>query len=731
MPDSSKHRSFLAVGLCLVLLVFLTSTPGTAQTATLTRISFIDASQFPNVTLNAIIRDDNNNPVPVVDVTANMQLFENGTLLTPAVQQVAPGVETVYIIDMGAGSNAQGATGRQRRTEIVEVIGSMVDAQASGDVSGIITVTSSGVDVFQPLTVDKTVMQTQLTKLPGSSTSLTCGASGIYTAVEELTNSLAQHALVQSIVMLSIGIQSTCGSQTVAGAIAAATDLNVPVHVMYFNNSTGFDDELQNIAAATGGLFTQYKGSTYVQPYLDWLSTQRTQTQFTYRSTLADLSERTVQLKTTSGQLLASTTYQVNLAGPQVIVDAPANNSEVPRTATQCEQDMDSVDPRSTQVLAHVVWTDGLPRTITEAQILQDDVPTGAVISNPGDSIVLNWDVTQFRTKGDHSVQLRVRVKDELGFTSTSDPVLVKVVVITDPPTMTCTCALGCCEFAYTEPRYWLCQLPRLAGCASLGVALLAIILAVAFRKQVVVVGKQATEKIRETVARLTRPPQTDIGAYLQVLQGEQALKGRWIPLYLNTTTPVGRDRRQVEVVLDADNDYSVISRKHCEFRHAGGNFTVRDWGSTHGTIVQGRRLNEGEEVVLHNGDQIQLGPPERGGYILMFVLPGTSGSPGPGGGGGPQKAPSLTQPVGGGTQPIPGSMTTPIPPQITNPLQGATKPVPPDPGLTKQVPPDPGLTRQVPPLDPNSTRPMPGGQTGVLPPDDLNQTKPFNSGNP
>ena len=50
-----------------------------------------------------------------------------------------------------------------------------------------------------------------------------------------------------------------------------------------------------------------------------------------------------------------------------------------------------------------------------------------------------------------------------------------------------------------------------------------------------------------------------------------------------------------------------VISRKHVAFKDKGGVTYVSDQGSTNGTELNGERLPPGDEVALHNNDEIYL----------------------------------------------------------------------------------------------------------------------------
>ncbi len=63
----------------------------------------------------------------------------------------------------------------------------------------------------------------------------------------------------------------------------------------------------------------------------------------------------------------------------------------------------------------------------------------------------------------------------------------------------------------------------------------------------------------------------------------------------------IGRSR-QSDVVVDDPN----VSRQHAEIRPRGGSWVLTDLGSTNGSVLNGRRIDEAE--VLKPGDQIEIG---------------------------------------------------------------------------------------------------------------------------
>jgi pSer/pThr/pTyr-binding forkhead associated (FHA) protein len=72
---------------------------------------------------------------------------------------------------------------------------------------------------------------------------------------------------------------------------------------------------------------------------------------------------------------------------------------------------------------------------------------------------------------------------------------------------------------------------------------------------------------------------------------------------YLLDSDSVGAGRTPAS---DIFLDDITVSRHHCVFERAGGQFTVTDQGSLNGTYVN-RRLTTGP-VVLRAGDEVQIG---------------------------------------------------------------------------------------------------------------------------
>ena len=98
---------------------------------------------------------------------------------------------------------------------------------------------------------------------------------------------------------------------------------------------------------------------------------------------------------------------------------------------------------------------------------------------------------------------------------------------------------------------------------------------------------------------------------YLEIQDPHAGLQH--IPITKDATR-MGREPG-LDVVIGASA--ANVSRRHAEIRRQDAVYILVDLGSFNGTFINGRRIAGGE--ILHDGDQIQLGP---GGPTLRFHAP-------------------------------------------------------------------------------------------------------------
>jgi len=97
-----------------------------------------------------------------------------------------------------------------------------------------------------------------------------------------------------------------------------------------------------------------------------------------------------------------------------------------------------------------------------------------------------------------------------------------------------------------------------------------------------------------------------------QILGQTGELEGRTYPIGSDVFT-IGADPASSLHIAN-----SMVSHNHAEIRSSGGEFWIRDLGSTNETLVNGRKLKQDEEVMLRAGDRI---------YVAHFALVFDDGS--------------------------------------------------------------------------------------------------------
>jgi hypothetical protein len=247
-------------------------------------------------------------------------------------------------------------------------------------------------------------------------------------------------------------------------------------------------------------------------------------------------------------------------------------------------------------------FPDNHPRDLVSSQLLANGEPVSQRSEPPFNQFT--WDLSNYAQ--DTEIELQAEITDSLGLQASTIAHTVQVLV--EPPPG---------GLAALEPA--LLPLALIVGLLVVAVIAAVTIMNVGQRSRVVTEPKQRPQQPVQPFrrARLQNPNQEQAEAYLiPLLNGQE--QGEPIPL-------VG-----VDISLGADASLSAyplrdpsVSGLHARLiRQAGGDYLLRDQGSTAGTWVNYQLVDE-DGVRLRSGDQINLGRVE-----LRFVLPKSDKQP-------------------------------------------------------------------------------------------------------
>ncbi len=122
---------------------------------------------------------------------------------------------------------------------------------------------------------------------------------------------------------------------------------------------------------------------------------------------------------------------------------------------------------------------------------------------------------------------------------------------------------------------------------------------------------------LRRLPPRLITPAEPNApAARLLVVDGAPRLLGKRLPL-AEDSTPLGS-----AFGLGLRGTLTMLSPKHCTIQHTADGYTLTDHAAPNGTYLNGRRLLPALPAMLHSGDEITLGDPQRGGIVLRFYAP-------------------------------------------------------------------------------------------------------------
>jgi hypothetical protein len=267
-------------------------------------------------------------------------------------------------------------------------------------------------------------------------------------------------------------------------------------------------------------------------------------------------------------------------------------------------------DTTSVRVGADVTWPDGFSRNIQSAQFfVNNNLEDSLDVALDQTQFEFQWDLSDIISEGLNSIQLAVRIEDELGLVAEAESVVnVEVIIPTPiPPTpegleITPLGAIG---------LFFLFLI--IAGSITAGIYWFII------RKRTTIeeaAPEAEMAEMQHTVRAIDI--QLPVLATLSVQEGPAGLIGEVFKIS-SPETVLGRNPSQTDIAFFADEESSV-SRLHCSITLGEDNtFTLTDHNSSAGTRLNGRQIHPDAPVVLADGDEIVLGTLAQRGVKLIF----------------------------------------------------------------------------------------------------------------
>lgn len=246
----------ILLSLCLLPILMLFSAPAAfaQESGPQIRITQVDKSHFPQVTVYVSVVNEKGEPVGIDPAT--IQIMENNQAMQPteirgggdASQTVVP-VTTMLVMDISGSMDKNG-----KLTAAKEAAKQYVSGMRPGDQAGLMTYDTQTYYV-QPITADTAALTAAIDGLaPGSDTAM-------YNALVEAEKNLEPVTGRKSIIVLTDGLDNK--SQSTADDVVAAVGTGgLTVSTIGFGDATskgqvGLDETgLKSLAEKTGGLYS-------------------------------------------------------------------------------------------------------------------------------------------------------------------------------------------------------------------------------------------------------------------------------------------------------------------------------------------------------------------------------------------------------------------------------------------------------------------------------------------
>ncbi len=609
-------RTFPGCLLLFALGFFLDAGLARSQAVPATlQIIKIDSSAFPEVKVQILVLGPGGLEA-AAPTKESLSLSENNRSVEYEIERQEMGAEIGFVLDAGIGLYSGSATGATRLQEMKEAVSDLTQDPlllTGKDIFYVVAQEPNGSQVL----VNPETPATQIPNILSQyNPPITYSPSYPLAGVSALLDFFAKEnsegvGRAQAIVVFS-GKMAVDKKFPMASVVTKAKAMGIRVHTVQIRHTMAEQEALEQLAAETGGRFFYYtpEGAVSLAGLKPLLTGIRTQYVLTYRSPNPESGTRVVAVGLQYGQneKPAFSHYEITVEPPVAVIRSPGEDTTVSPQFYVPTEDPQATPVTGIVVTASVSWPDSHPRRIRLATLLVNGDPQSA-LSDPSDELTFVWNPAKEIPKG--PVTMQIQIEDELGLVGLSDQIVVRIEA--------------------GSPFAFDLSLNTVLAILAFLLAAAAVVLVVVFRKQVTGTAQQAVGAATEFIQ--------EVGETLRFKggRGGAAAKAMLVDMDGNTgtgrssfelfgTTSMGRSKKHADLVFQANQADSPISRLHCTILEEDGAYFLRDDQSANGTYLNGVRLVPMDRNPLKDGDEILLANPERSGVRLQFRWSGGSG---------------------------------------------------------------------------------------------------------
>jgi len=589
-------------GLVLLLLLTVTAVVAQSPPPAVIRITAVDDSQFPQVSLSVITIVPPGGPI--TDSTS-LSLRENGIPIAYDTASTPVGVDVTFVVDAnGTMLDVDDDSGQTRWQKVQATIGRFA------------------ADFMDPTGLDRVsiVLPEETGENGRFLIENETDPAAVMAAIENVPpllvsptplNEMLERAISQAAGQMDDGRYQAILLLTDAGQIHVqlpfdalvqqAQAINLPLFVGILGARADADElfRANRLAEPTLAAALHLPQPDAADPIFDIWGQQRSQLQLQYESLQRQNGQYTISVN--QGEVRDLTTWELILEPPEVTIAPP--ESAVQREGSAPDTLLADLQPQSLPLPVVISWPDGKPRSLLALSWTVNGWPQPAPETLAPDAegqILLEWDL---RTAVSGDYEIVVQVADEFGLTAQSDPVTISVAEERPlPPTATPlpTAVPTSTPAAPAIPGADLLLTPWFAAVLVLG------LVAVGWwgwrrRARTTAAAGQEELPVPDSVAAEPPPEPEQVIAVLEPFLGDVGVAG--LIVLTRDSTSIGRDTAVADLVL-AD---ASVARLHARILRQGDAYWLYDEGSAAGTFHNYGRVGLAPQR-LEDGDQIGLG---------------------------------------------------------------------------------------------------------------------------